>query len=965
MAGRLQIMMPWLSFFVDALSSYYGSGGTSGQPKPTIVEIMNEPFVYASNLGTTRANLSEMHRVVATRIKQVHPDVRVGGYTAAYPEYEGGNFGHWNNNWKTYIDTAGAVSDFYSLHLYDNHQQAEAPSDVQYRSGSNVEAILDMIEHYSWLKLGEVKPFNISEYGALPVTGDQPYSRVTDWENLSAFNKIHMQLLERSNNVMKSMPFMILKAEWGRNSVSGNPYTSRILRQKFEAAGETGDEWVYTDLVKFYELWADVNGTRVDSHSSDPDLQVDSYVDGQTAYIIVNNLDHLSERTIDLNVRGATGNSLAWIDVKYLHADAAGESVMDAYRIDGSSVAADDVLQLNVEKSATVLLTCRYASNLAIGETSTETKYYASSYLQAITANTPLTFQINNVARRTENGEAVLRLGLGRDHGKSLKPKLLVNGYEVEVPDNWRGYDQSSRPRFFGVIEIPVPYAYLKWNNNISIEFPDSAGHVSSLALQVFEFSSAIPRHLPVSDAVDADEITLYPGTTTVGEKGILRPLVYVSPADAADPELSWTTSDASIASVSPTGLISGISPGIATISALNAAGIVADQIDVTVGNSASMLKLDDYGAYQNQTYTAGSSLPVRCIYDAGNGNQVAARGIRYMLRELTSSWQVVNDYVVDDLSAVGTQCGASFAEIQLPGNLPASSELPAGNFYFLFVALNTENESANQSVGVSGIQIERSLPSFAFDDISIYRNTDYIAGHTLDVTTFYDAGSGYTVTSKQGGIQYMLREVTSDWQVVRDYTAFDASALGEHSGISTTAIQLPGDMPASSELAPGNFYFLYALFETLHPDAGGANMTLGVSPINVVKSSASIAYDDASKYRNQSFTVGSVMDVSTTYDAGSGYSVNAEANGVQYMLRELTSNWQVVNDYIAVDTLSIGTQAGESSASIVLPPEMTPTAQLPSGHFYYLYTIFGTDNPNASNNRVAVGLSPVIIEAR
>ena len=33
---------------------------------------------------------------------------------------------------------------------------------------------------------------------------------------------------------------------------------------------------------------------------------------------------------------------------------------------------------------------------------------------------------------------------------------------KVDMPDNWRGYDQTGRDDFFGMIEIPFDYRLIK-----------------------------------------------------------------------------------------------------------------------------------------------------------------------------------------------------------------------------------------------------------------------------------------------------------------------------------------------------------------------------------------------------------------------------------------------------------------------------------------------------------------------
>lgn len=472
-------------FYDQYLTQFFGAGGTDGSPKPAMLEVVNEPFVHATEHHTTYEEISEFHNQVARRVKQSHPDVLVGGYTSAHPQYEDHNFGHWDRNWRLFIDMAGKNMDFFSLHLYDNPLQNKDMLNSKYRSGSNIEAILDMVEHYSMLKLGEVKPFNISEYGCLRVGNGFPYEPGEAWRCTRSYNTILMQLLERPDRILQAMPFMVLKAEWGRKD--GYPYPKRLLYDVDELNGRPKDNdgpWAYTPRINFWEMWKEVNGIRVDTIASDPDIQVDTYVNGADAFVIVSSLDHTGPQTVDLNLLGASSD-LLHVEVKHLHADADALPVLDHYTT-------GELSRLTLGASATAILKYSFRSPLEIDETSTEHKYYATTYLQPIAENAPITFRVNEVQSISEFGEAVLRLGVGREHGLSLHPTLRVNGAPVAVPEDWRGYDQWNRGQFFGVLEIPVPYSLLQSDNTIEVRFEDGGGYVSSVAMQVFEFSSDI-----------------------------------------------------------------------------------------------------------------------------------------------------------------------------------------------------------------------------------------------------------------------------------------------------------------------------------------------------------------------------------------------------------------------------------------------------------------------------------------
>lgn len=487
-------------FYAHFFKEFYGNGGSSGAKKPTYLEVFNEPFVKANDIGTTRANISEFHKVVAQRVRQVHPNMQVGGYGAAHPAYEDNNFGHWNACWKTFIDIAGAEMDFYSYHLYDFQPDQASPQAK--RKGSNIEAIMDMVEHYSVLKHGSRKPVYITEFGYF-LREAVYYNKQSDWFQLRSYNSMIMQFMERQDVLIGAIPFMILKAEWGRTS-DGIPYGPRLLRQKKEVAGHTGngDDWVYTDLVKYFEFWKDLNGTRAESRSNNADILTDAYVDSNKAYVLISNLS-TSPKELALDINETEGLGLLNISVSHLHANAQNEAVWDKFNLLPAT-------KVQIGAEATMILTYEYDGNIVQNEASLESKYFADQYLKPIQANTEIKVNINGV-QKANIGEAVLRIGMGRDHGLSLRPTVKVNGVNVSVPTNWKGDDQSTRNKFFGVLEVPVPYSLIQANNEIAISFSDNGGHISSISLQHFDQTIAPRKPLTSLEKGMETELLVYP----------------------------------------------------------------------------------------------------------------------------------------------------------------------------------------------------------------------------------------------------------------------------------------------------------------------------------------------------------------------------------------------------------------------------------------------------------------------
>lgn len=285
------------------------SDGRVGAPQPTWLEVINEPFFPLVDFApagerATIDEIFELHRTVAREVRAKTPNIKVGGFTNAFPDLhhrvQGRDelFGQWDERWRRFIDEAGEDMDFYSIHLYDFHSigggntsntgipggGVTSSSRELLRKGGNIEATLDMIEHYNTIQYGEVKPWLISEYGAqLNDFYSEPWSPQRDWLILKSFSSMVMQFMERPDVIEKTVPFVLARTDFLFGNITREfVYPWRMLRgpnEPDELGRDALDQAVFTEVVKFYQLWSDVNGTRVDSYSTDLDLMVDAYVD--------------------------------------------------------------------------------------------------------------------------------------------------------------------------------------------------------------------------------------------------------------------------------------------------------------------------------------------------------------------------------------------------------------------------------------------------------------------------------------------------------------------------------------------------------------------------------------------------------------------------------------------------------------------------------------------------------------
>ena len=193
--------------------------------------------------------------------------------------------------------------------------------------------------------------------------------------------------------------------------------------------------------------------------------------------------------------------------------------------------------QVELGKEATMILEYTFKNKVLLSETSTETKIYADSYLKSISASQPNLFKFKtSELTKTEYGELVLRLGIGRDHpaanGTFVFPRVYFNDTELVVPTDWRGYDQKTRDRFFGVLEIPVPYELIDTkltpDNIVKVVFSDGGGHISSAVLQTFDFSTNI-RENATAIGENQDK-TILIKTTSNACPGAKKGIITISP---------------------------------------------------------------------------------------------------------------------------------------------------------------------------------------------------------------------------------------------------------------------------------------------------------------------------------------------------------------------------------------------------------------------------------------------------
>lgn len=438
------------------------------EDRPIYLEVLNEPFVHADDIGTTAEAMAEQHNVVARRVRELNPEVKVGGYTAAWVEVEARNFEHWNNWQKMFMDTAGEEMDFFSYHIYDGVNVKGTPRN---RTGSNSEAIMDLIDTYSAILFGEAKPLVISEYGLIPEgnMGNMAYSAQRSALMLRSLNGQLITFMDHPDRIVKTVPFILGKAMWtyrpDREPHEANPFLLWRL---------AGEDYVETDLTLFYRFWKGVKGDWRVAMSSNPDVRVHLLADDDGLNLLLTNLDQRSQTVALQGLDNLEARSVA-LRTLTTHGE---EPVLTERSLD----TVPGTMELAPGES--VLLRIVLDAPISATGTVTETRCYAAEHLLDIEADKPLIFTFTDVL--TGEGTARLRISAGRENAHQVLPtSVSLNGHGLEIPDNWAGDDQAGRPMFFGMIEVAAPIEKVKESNVVEVTYPDTGGKLACVVLQV------------------------------------------------------------------------------------------------------------------------------------------------------------------------------------------------------------------------------------------------------------------------------------------------------------------------------------------------------------------------------------------------------------------------------------------------------------------------------------------------
>lgn len=132
---------------------------------------------------------------------------------------------------------------------------------------------------------------------------------------------------------------------------------------------------------------------------------------------------------------------------------------------------------------------------------------------------------------------------------------------------------------------------------------------------------------MPGDDIVPVEEISIEPAAASVPERETVQLSAKVTPADATNKNVSWKSSDESVATVDDKGLVKGVKAGQATISASSISGEITASASVTV-TAARQATLSGRLVSSDGSPVAGATVSVSEIVPSRSASRFAAMAV-------------------------------------------------------------------------------------------------------------------------------------------------------------------------------------------------------------------------------------------------------------------------------------------------------------------------------------------------
>jgi Porphyranase catalytic subdomain 1 len=438
--------------------------GFSDFNRPQWLELLNEPhWSYWSD-----PHLANYHTVTRDAVHRMVPGVRVGGPCLPVAYYYGRQYDNFRGL-RDFIDNTKCGLDFYSFHVYDFLDDTEKPDDFAGRitSGLPLESVLDLIQNHTVNHYGKKVDIVISEtggYGAKKRIEAEARKRIPgegfEWEmkkrSIDDFNMVSslightLTYMDHPEAVKKSVPFILLDAMAWDPTYYSTLYVPRNFQDK--------NDWVATKKIHFYQMFRDLQGRRVTASCPDPDVQTRAFVDGNSVFVVMNNLSN-QPKNVRLEMPAP-----AWMMVRRFgrHAD------LTPYL---TEEVVTPVKSLALKPREAVLLRAEFIKPVVQERVVNEISCYGDKVATKVKDKTAITVKVPHL---DQVDHAWLRVGISRPQEGAPEVDIVLNGKPLVVPLEQCADRLTEKGKDYASCKlVRLDPAALQEVNTITVSFPD------------------------------------------------------------------------------------------------------------------------------------------------------------------------------------------------------------------------------------------------------------------------------------------------------------------------------------------------------------------------------------------------------------------------------------------------------------------------------------------------------------
>lgn len=553
--------------------------------RPAFFEPVNEPdWLY---WGDSR--FIEHHTSIHDKVHAAGLNVEVGGPCLSVGYFYKNNFDALKSI-TGFIDRTQSSLDFYSYHIYNYMHWDDELFDFagSISTGLPTEGVFDAIANHTFNKFGETFTYVASEHGGyiqddkadevsdmlankyFPGSGfDHTMEKrsIEDFLAVSSSLANTFTFMNHPHIVKKAVPFILLE------SAGWDSTYNAVLLVKEDFDNSKG--WKESKRIHFYEFFKDVEGRRILSFCDDADIQHHAFVEGNKLILLFNNQSNV-EGNINLNFHDDLG------EIKEIKARKLGRQIdFRPYLTEERLFSLEEPLPIKAREA--IVLTISYNESITEDQILDEISHFGNFTSVQFSGSHDFTVDIPDFE---EARYAILRVGIGLSPTSSKRVDFSINGTALEsyIEDC---ADRLSGGSDYGTTRImKVDTSLLQASNTIRVTFPDGqtggvgatvirAGYLSDDAIEGLEFKQK--------------SATLYENQTTS------IPLSFF-PETTNDKTVTWESLDPATATVSPEGIIKGISIGSTGIVAHSSNGNFSDTCSISVSTLDLLSKADKSG---------------------------------------------------------------------------------------------------------------------------------------------------------------------------------------------------------------------------------------------------------------------------------------------------------------------------------------------------------------------------------